>query len=532
MLNRKGLDITLAKTYLTNIRWRWVLALGLAVNIATTFTIGMVIAIYAMALAARYREELTVEQIQPFAEQVGSVGGPVLSILFLICGSVWMGRKASRFAVWHGIWVGLIAALMGQGLGWLFGAPRFTWLDFFWLCLLVGTSGLGGYLGRIAFAEQEALYQVSRAISQANTPQAIVRAIYEQFASADVSHIALWQVHTEPEENDPTHPTTGKLLAVCPAQRAVTVSNMPLVGAATLARLQPESPLLLLSKELPTTERVRWQKIGLRSLLLLPLTTANGLWVGLLSVASSRARMASRTRQAYLTISRHVTLALENWRLMEQAKQTGVLQERQRLAHEIHDTIAQGLISIVTHLEAAEQALPQAELPTLRHHFEHARRTARESLTQARRVVNDLRPQALEEAPFLEAIRRLVTTWSSESGIAADLHITGDSQRLPPQIEITLLRVTQEALANVQKHAQASQVHVSLSYMDEMIALDVQDDGIGMGNSASERAPSAGGFGLTAMRERVEQWHGSLLLESAPGEGTTLVIQVPIFEVR
>lgn len=529
MLNHKLLNINLANTHLKHIRWRWVFALGVATNMACSITIGIVIAIYAMVLAVLSGGEPDILKIQTFAEQVSDIGSSLLSTLFLVGGSVWIGRKTGRLAVQHALWMVLIAALVGQLFAYLFGAPYLTWVTLFWFCLVITLGGLGGYLGQIAFAEQEALYRVSRAISQADTPQAIVRAIYEQFASADVSHIALWQLHTQPEE---THPTKGKLLALCPAQRAMTVSDMPLVGVATLARLQPESPLLLERKELPTPERVKWEKMGQRSLLLLPLTTGTSSWVGLLTIASSRGRLPNRTKKAYLTISSQVTLALENWRLMEEAKQAGVLQERQRLAHEIHDTIAQGLISIVTHLEAAEQALPQEKPPTLLPHFEHARRTARESLTQARRVVNDLRPQALEEAPFLDAIRRVVTRCSAENGIAAELHITGESQTLHPQIEITLLRATQEALANVQKHAHASQVTVTFSYMEDCIVLDVQDDGIGFNYSPSESGTTSGGFGLTAMRERVSQWHGQLLIESAPGEGTTLVIQVPIFEAE
>ena len=206
-------------------------------------------------------------------------------------------------------------------------------------------------------------------------------------------------------------------------------------------------------------------------------------------------------------------------------RQAGILQERQRLSHEIHDTLAQGFISIVMHLEAAEQALatdPQRHL----HHLHEARQTARDNIAQARRVVQDLRPEPLEEDPLPVAIQQTVQKWSDSCGIAAAAHITGAITPLHPEAEVTLLRATQEALANIRKHAQASEVTVTLSYMGDMVLLDVQDNGVGLNGSAA--AAHAGGYGLIAMRERVAQLHGTLLIESEPGEGTTLVIQLPI----
>jgi len=237
-----------------------------------------------------------------------------------------------------------------------------------------------------------------------------------------------------------------------------------------------------------------------------------------------------------LWISAIIAQSMQRQELIEQLRQTqadlaaaerqaGVLQERQRLSHEIHDTLAQGFISIVMHLEAAEQALvsdPERHL----HHLHEARQTARDNIAQARRVVQDLRPEPLEEDPLPVAIQQTVQKWSDSCGIAAAANITGAITSLHPEAEVTLLRATQEALANIRKHAQATEVTVTLSYMGDMVILDVQDNGVGMNGVAA--ATHAGGYGLIAMRERIAQWHGSLLVESEPGEGTTLVIQLPI----
>ena len=204
-------------------------------------------------------------------------------------------------------------------------------------------------------------------------------------------------------------------------------------------------------------------------------------------------------------------------------------EERQRLAREIHDTLAQGFTSIVMHLEAAEQALPQDEA-TVQKHLNQARKTARISLEQARRVVADLRPDLLEQQSLPEALARAAARWSEESGVACTLTTTGTAVSLHPDIEITLLRATQEALNNIRKHAQAHAVTITLSYMGDILILDVQDDGIGI-NNATPTAPS-GGFGLKGMRERVQQCGGELLIESEPDEGTTLVVSIPIGEER
>ena len=207
-------------------------------------------------------------------------------------------------------------------------------------------------------------------------------------------------------------------------------------------------------------------------------------------------------------------------------REAGTLAERQRIAREIHDTLAQGFVSIVLHLEAAEQALP-ADLPVVQHHLGQAKTTARQSLAQARAVVQDLRAQPVEGSPLPEAIRQAVANWAEATGVVATVAITGDARPMPPNVEVTLLRAVQEALANVRKHASASRLAVTLSYMGDEVVLDVQDNGIGVGAAATDPLLSSG-YGLTAMRERVEQLHGSLLIESSPGEGTTLVVEIPL----
>jgi signal transduction histidine kinase len=197
--------------------------------------------------------------------------------------------------------------------------------------------------------------------------------------------------------------------------------------------------------------------------------------------------------------------------LVEQAREAGVQDERQRLAGEIHDTLAQGLAGIVTQLEAAEHSADWQR------HLGLARDLARSSLTEARRSVRALRPEQLEQATLAEAIGELARS----SAVPVVSEATGQERRLPEDIEAALFRVAQEGLTNVTKHAQASRVWVTLTYLDDVVLLDLRDDGIGCA------APSPGGYGLESMRQRLARVGGRLEIETAPGEGTVISASIP-----
>ncbi|MFD4958939.1 sensor histidine kinase [Microbacterium sp. NPDC058389] len=211
--------------------------------------------------------------------------------------------------------------------------------------------------------------------------------------------------------------------------------------------------------------------------------------------------------------------------LLIQAREAGVLDERQRIAREIHDTIAQGLAGIVTQLQAAERAGDVGSEQVRRRHLDNAAKLARESLAEARRSVHAIGPSELDAARLPEAIAAVAAQWGRLHEVAAEFSTTGDPRPLHPEIEVTLLRVAQEALANAGKHAAPSRVVLTLSYMDDLVSLDVRDDGVGF---ELDRARDGGGFGLTSMRQRVERVAGVFQVESEPGAGTAIAASVPI----
>lgn len=212
--------------------------------------------------------------------------------------------------------------------------------------------------------------------------------------------------------------------------------------------------------------------------------------------------------------------------LVTQAREAGVVDERQRMAREIHDTIAQGLAGVITQLEAAAHV--KTDSKELQRRLDNATRLARESLSDARRSVNAVLPAPLENRGLPDAISDVVARWSSLSRVPAEVTTTGTTQSLHPEVEVTMLRVAQEALANIAKHAQASRAGVTLSYMGDVVTIDVRDDGVGF---ASGSRPNGDrpytGFGILAMRQRVEGLSGTFEIESEPGRGTAVSASLP-----
>lgn len=237
----------------------------------------------------------------------------------------------------------------------------------------------------------------------------------------------------------------------------------------------------------------------------------------------------SRLEQCW-TLAQHAALALHMSDLVKQAQQTAVLQERNRMAQEIHDTLAQGFTGVVVQLEGAEEALIQAPQKA-QAHIDRARKLARESLTEARRSVRALRPQALKGNALPDAIAHLALLQSANTSLEISFHLKGAPYALPPQIENNLLRIVQEALANVFKHARASHAEIELIYDSDELQLHVQDDGCGIDpnltNIHSLQSSGGGSFGLAIMRERAESMGGSFTI-SGLEQGTTVSVIVPL----
>ncbi|MGQ4489061.1 sensor histidine kinase [Streptomyces sp. SAS_281] len=212
--------------------------------------------------------------------------------------------------------------------------------------------------------------------------------------------------------------------------------------------------------------------------------------------------------------------------LAEAERAAGTLAERERLAREIHDTLAQGLSSIQLLLRAAERALP-GDAPAAAH-VHRAREAAQDNLAEARRFVRALTPPDLANGSLTAALERL-SARSTTPALTVRFAVSGSPVELPTPYEVALLRTAQSALANTVRHAGAGRAEITLSFMDTSVSLDVVDDGRGFAQDApAAGATESGGFGLPAMRSRARSLGGTLSVESAPGQGTAVALTLPL----
>jgi signal transduction histidine kinase len=202
-----------------------------------------------------------------------------------------------------------------------------------------------------------------------------------------------------------------------------------------------------------------------------------------------------------------------------------VLEERARIAREVHDTLAQGFVGISSQLQVVEMSMPD-NAEEARASLKLARGMARHSLTEARRSVSDLRSTALEDQDLGAALRSSAEQWTAGSGVELKVDIHGETATLPESIAHHLLRIAQEAVTNAIKHAHADRITLRLGREPKIITLNIQDDGCGFEQQRDFTAE--GHFGLMGMRERVEQVGGEFILKSHPGEGTELEVSVPL----
>jgi len=207
----------------------------------------------------------------------------------------------------------------------------------------------------------------------------------------------------------------------------------------------------------------------------------------------------------------------------KQAEEASILEERNRMAREIHDTLAQAFTSIIVHLDAASQRLtldPEAA----QSHLKTGRVLARSGLTDARRSVEALRPQILEEGDLLSALTQLADQMFSHTSVLVSCEAIGEPYALPKEIEMNLFRIGQEALTNAFKYANASKICVELRYERSQCLLQIKDNGQGFESSFLSIGQ---GFGLLGMTERAERIGSELMIQSHPGQGTAIIVRVP-----
>ena len=273
----------------------------------------------------------------------------------------------------------------------------------------------------------------------------------------------------------------------------------------------------------PRTDKEVVRLLGLKSILGIPFAVKDRV-VAVAMIAAFGAPHTFTEEQVRLAqgIANTVALAIENARLYSRVRETATLEERARLARELHDSVTQSLYSISLFAEAARRLADSGDLGTVREQLGELGEAARQALKEMRLLVYELRPAALEREGLVGALRERLDTVERRAGVEAELLIEGEGA-IPPNLEEGLYRIAQEALNNALKHAHAGSVTVRLRLGRDRVELEVEDDGRGFAVGEA-----GGGMGLANMRERARALGGELSLRSAPGRGTVVRVVVPL----
>ncbi|MDQ3328200.1 MAG: GAF domain-containing sensor histidine kinase [Chloroflexota bacterium] len=247
--------------------------------------------------------------------------------------------------------------------------------------------------------------------------------------------------------------------------------------------------------------------------------------VGVMNVAGPDwRRLSAEELQLLHTIGNQVAVAVERARLSEEGARAAQLEERNRLAREIHDTLAQQLAGVALHLETADAMLPERPLDA-HERVRSAMGLVREGLDEARRSVQGMRAAPLEDASLNDALHRLAAQFTSETGVQTSVQIQAALPIISADAEAALYRITQEGLTNVRKHAAARNTTIRLDLESGQLRLLVRDDGRGFDHEVEQQDQ---GFGLMGMRERARLLGGDLAVESTDGRGTVLTVRLPL----
>jgi len=219
-----------------------------------------------------------------------------------------------------------------------------------------------------------------------------------------------------------------------------------------------------------------------------------------------------------------VAIGIENARLHDELREMAVIEERNRIAREIHDTLAQGFAGISMIVESAKMALQDEDQEQVQILLERIRDLAKDKLSEARRSVQSLRPNITIQGNLKTLIQGELDQLARDMSIETKLDVVGEDLLISPVVKLTLLRICQEALNNIKKHAQASQIQAALTYNKNAVALSIQDDGIGF----NPQTPTSNNYGLTFMSERARLVGGSVIVNSEVGVGTTIYVSIPL----
>ncbi len=301
------------------------------------------------------------------------------------------------------------------------------------------------------------------------------------------------------------------------------VSSLPVKNKMFEIASPPNKMLIWQTDEYPDASLQEWlEKEGILQVMWIPLIVKDQT-VGAFFAGSRQIHSISPEEAALLSaIGQQVGVAVENARLFDEAERSATLAERTRLARELHDSVTQSLYSVTLFAEAAASLIASGDISTANRHLHELRDTAQEALREMRLLIFEMRPLPLEQNGLTQMLQERLEAVEARGGMKSELRVEGENHLLL-NIQEELYHIAQEALNNVIKHAHARRVDVSLYFSENFTRLEVCDDGAGFDPNQLHR----GGMGLGTMHERAQRIGGNLQIESMPGKGTKISVQVP-----
>lgn len=369
-------------------------------------------------------------------------------------------------------------------------------------------------------AESEALHTVDQAMVKAINPEQVLSVIAGESVRVTGGTSALVTILAPDGQRQYIRATYGE------GMDQYIGKELPMEGNLTGLVIRTGRPQLSRS---PANDPRMYLKLvragGWEDVIEAPIRTKEKV-LGVLVVASAqRLRFDEQHLRLLTLLANQAGRLLENAELHAKAREVAVLQERNRLARELHDSVTQVLFGLTLNLEAASGLMEKrperaADLIT------RSQEMAAEALAEMRSLIFELRPAALQEKGLAMALSNHINLFRRRQGIDVSLTLN-DQERLPAEVEFCLYRVAQEALNNIAKHAHAKRVAVRLELQPAEALLEVSDDGVGFDPATRSPSPS---FGMIGMQERLREVGGSLAVESSPRQGTTLRARIPLNE--
>jgi len=365
---------------------------------------------------------------------------------------------------------------------------------------------------RLRLAESQGLQRVAAALLHNSSPEDVLRIVcaeVEQLTGAARSAVLL------------VEDTDWLSLAYTSRTDPPFFERIPIAGSLAGITIRRNEPFLT---NTPAGEPYEYLwRTRPAAFLSVPLRT-NGNVIGVLEVVDKPGGFVKDDIGIVSLFANQAAINIERARLNQQARRLAVLEERQRLARELHDSVVQSLYSMALYADAASLALAAGKQTVAVSHLHELRDTARSAMYDMRLLIFELHPPALEQEGLVTALRIRLAAVEARAGVQSELEVEGE-RRLPIEIEQELYRIAQEALNNIMKHAQAQHVRILLQFTTEAVRLQVTDDGAGFD---ARDAQTTGGMGLRSYAARSAKIGGQVTVDSQPGRGTTVTVTVAI----